>query len=420
MLKKILIVVIPAIILLSYVAYSFTDPQLECTRLGGVWQENSCEPRITGVSKVTPTNDAVGIINANNQFALNFYSQVAESGNNIFFSPWSISTAFAIVNEGARGSTAEQINNVFGFSEDPLQRQNQFKAANDNLNQPNNEYTLSVANALWLAIDFTPKPEYVDVAQTYYDSKVESVNFKTDGVDIINTWVEDKTQEKIQELFAPDSIDDAVFAITNAIYFKGTWTNQFDPERTRVRDFWIAEESTVSVPMMFLPESKQKVAFLEEVHAIELPYEGDKISMLVLMPSQRYELDRLESILDVEKISQWRQNMQEKSMAVVMPKFKLETDYNLISHLRDLGVSHAFGDNANFGGISDSKLFIGEAVHKAFVEVNEEGTEAAAATGIAGFQSGPPTFEIDQPFIFIIQDTESGNILFMGQMINPS
>lgn len=367
-----------------------------------------------------PQDSPVDISSANNQFAMNFYSQLSKSDKNIFFSPWSISTAFAIVNEGARGSTSEQFNNVFGFPKDPLQRQNEFKLANDNLNQPNKEYVLSVANALWLATDFTAKPEYVNVAQTYYDSKVGSVNFKTDGTDVINSWVENKTQGKIKDLFESGSLDNAVFAITNAVYFKGTWVNQFDPDRTRVRDFWIAEESSVSVPMMFLPESKQKVAFLEQVNMIELPYEGDKISMLVLLPSQRYELDKLESALDAKKISQWRQHMQEKSMAVTMPKFKLETDYDLVSHMQALGISYAFGSNADFGGISDSNLFIGKAVHKAFVDVNEEGTEAAAATGVAGFQSGPPTFEIDQPFIFIIQDTESGNILFMGKMVDPS
>lgn len=133
------------------------------------------------------------ISSANNQFAMNFYSQLSKCNKNIFFSPWSISTAFAIVNEGARGSTSEQFNNVFGFSKDPLQRQNEFKLANDNLNQPNKEYVLSVANALWLATDFTAKPEYVHVAQTYYDSEVESVDFKTDGTDVINSWVENKT-----------------------------------------------------------------------------------------------------------------------------------------------------------------------------------------------------------------------------------
>lgn len=372
------------------------------------------------ITEVNPENNVVEIVESNNQFALNFYSQINNNSENIFFSPWSISTAFAIVSEGAKGDTAEQINDVFGFSNDPQQRQNEFKLANDNLNHPDKDYSLSVANALWLAMDFTAKPEYVDAAKTYYDSNVESVDFRTDGIGVINSWVENKTQNKIKELFEPGSLDDAVFAITNAIYFKGTWVNQFDPDRTKVRDFWVTEESPVSIPMMFMPESKQKVAFLEQVHMIEIPYEGDKISMLVLLPGQRHELDRLESVLDGEKISQWRQGLQEKSMAVTMPKFKLETDYKLIPHLRELGISDAFGGNADFGTMSDSNLFIGEAVHKAFVDVNEEGTEAAAATGVGGFQSGPPTFEIDQPFIFIIQDTESGRFLFVGRMVDPS
>jgi len=374
----------------------------------------------TDVKPVSDSSPYQDIIYANNQFGLDFYSQINGNNDNLFFSPWSISTAFAILQEGARGNTAKQIGDAFGFSDDSSQRQSGFKSFNDRLNHPNSDYLLSVANAFWLSHDFAPKQNYVDVTKDYYDSHVEQVDFSADGTDIINKWVSSKTHGKIKDLFEPGALDGASFAITNAIYFKGTWNKQFDPDRTKMRDFWASEDSAISVPMMYLPESKQRAALTEEVHLLELPYDGDKISMLVLLPAQRHGLSGLESALSIEKISQWKKDLQESSMAVMMPKFKLETDYDLIPLLKSLGVSDAFGADADFGGISDSNLFVGEAVHKAFVEINEEGTEAAAATGIGGFQSGPPTFEVDQPFMFVIQDNESGNILFMGRVIDPT
>jgi len=366
-----------------------------------------------------PLMDPSDIIDANNQFALNFYSQINDDSNNIFFSPWSISTAFAILQEGARGNTSEEIHNVFGFPADSSQRQSGFETINENLNQHDSKHVISIANSLWLAYGFSPHPEFVDVVKNSYQSHIQEIDFQKDGVDIINAWVDDQTQKKIPELFVPGSLDSAVFAIANAIYFKGAWDNQFDPEKTQNRDFWMTGDSAISVPMMYMHQSEQNIALLDEVQLLELPYDGGRLSMLVLLPNEIDGLDELESTLSIEKIQEWKKDIVEQSVVVVMPKFKLETDYELIPELQSMGISDVFGRSSDLSGISNLDLFVGEAVHKAFIEVNEEGTESAAATGIGGFTGGPPIFAADHPFVFIIQDNDSENILFMGRVVNP-
>ncbi len=370
--------------------------------------------------KLVNSLDSLNIIDANNKFAIDFYSQVSqESEENIFFSPWSIYTAFAIAHEGAKGNTAEEMQSVFGFSDDVDQRRSNFKLVNDDLNQKDSKYKLSVANALWLAEGFKPHPEYVEISQNYYDSEVNTVDFGADGIDIINDWVNEKTEEKIEEIFPPGPNPDIQLAITNAIYFKGTWVSQFNPEKTQDGNFWINSDESVTVPMMFLDESPVSIAFLEELQVLEMPYEGEKLSMMILLPNQKDGLEELEDSLSAENLSTWKDELGEGSIQVMMPKFKLETEYDLVSILETLGIHDAFGA-ADFSGISNSELFINAAVHKAFVDVNEEGTEAAAATGITMHESAPFTLRVDHPFIFIIQDNETGNILFMGRMVNPS
>ena len=369
-----------------------------------------------------PPITADNVIDANNQFAVNFYSDIASTNQNanIFFSPWSISTAAAIVYEGARENTADEMASVFGFAEDDHIRQEGFKSANDNLNENNSKYDLSVANALWLAQGFVPHAEYVNIAQDYYDSQVSTVDFGSNGIDIINKWVSENTQEKITELFPPGSRPDILLAITNAVYFKGTWVTQFDPAKTQDDgQFWIDSDESVTVPMMFLDESKLRVAYNQHERILELPYEGDKLSMMIVVPEQRDGLVDIEKSLSAESISKWRNQLQESSTAVLMPKVKLETEYNLIGPLKNLGMNDAFG-SADFSGISENGLYISDAIHKAFVDINEEGTEAAAVTGFTLRESLSVPFTVDHPFIFLIQDNDTGNILFIGRMINPS
>ena len=373
----------------------------------------------------TPETVYIGptdIPSANNQFALGFYLQISENDkeSNIFFSPSSIFTAFAIAYEGARDNTATEMQQVFGFEKDDSKRKAGFVQMQEMLNPQDEEYLLSLANALWLAKGFEAKPEYVETAKTYYDSSVKTVDFasKEDGLDIINQWVDEKTNGKIEKIFEKLK-PNTKLVITNAIYFKGSWTEPFDKENTANGKFYLDEKTIIQVPMMELKTTYLNFARNDHVQILELPYEGDKVSMLILLPNEVGKLESLEKSLSDENLDTLTEDMQITKVKVHLPKFKLETKYDLVSALQDMGIYDAFG-NANFSGISDSGLYIDRAVHKAFVEVNEEGTEAAAATGMAMLESGPMPFTVNHPFMFVIQDNDTDQILFMGRVMDPT
>ena len=391
------------------------------------WGVMPTESNVTNVTNVTNVVNVTNTINANNQFAIDFYSQVSQvSDENIFFSPWSISTAFAIAFEGAKGNTADEIRQVFGFPSDYEKRTSEFKFVMNSLNPDDSEYQLSVANALWIAEKFEPFTKYVETVTNFYDGEVTTVDFiSNDGVDQINAWVEDKTQEKIKDILERGSTDEYTrLAITNAIYFKGNWVTQFNESNTRSDTFWNGE-TTSEIPLMHLEPTYFNYTQTDQLQILKMPYDGNRLSMLVLLPNEKDGLDTLDDSLSIENLNLWREHLTTQQVEVFMPKFKLETTYDLKSLLIEMGMPIPFSEGmANFGGISSVSLFISQAIHKAFVDVNEEGTEAAAATVIViteeSYRPPPPVFRADHPFVFLIQDDSTGNILFIGKMINPS
>jgi serpin B len=359
---------------------------------------------------------------ANNQFALRFYSHISQDDKegNIFFSPTSILTAFAIAYEGAQGNTATEMEQVFGFEPEDSARHEGFANMQQRLNFEGQNNTLSIANALWLAKNFEPYDDYVSNVENYYSGKVESVDFasKEKSLDIINQWIHDNTSGKIEKIF--ETLDpETNLAITNAIYFKGIWEEPFEKDRTATAPFHVGDGLTVNVPMMELKTTYLNQTETPTARILELPYEGSKTSMLILLPNEIDGLRALEDSLSAENIGAWQEDYTKIKTKAYIPKFKLETDYDLIPPLVGLGVHDAFG-NADFSGISELDLFIYKAAHKAIVEVNEEGTEAAAATGMAMLDSGPVEFRADHPFVFVIQDNETGQILFMGRVTDPT
>ena len=391
------------------------------------WTNDSKKLHILEEQDVNISTDpllAKEITESSNQFTLDFYKQESKSKNeNIFFSSPSISTAFSILYEGARGETADEMQKVFGFPKDDDERRVGFFSFADMIDQKNDdENTIQMANALWLANGFAPLPEYVDTASTYYSSSVDSVNFANDdGRLAINDWAKSKTQDRIKELLKPGSTDASTkMVITNAIYFNGTWENPFDSEDTYEADFAVDSDKTVKVQMMTYPHKMNlNHTSTEQMQLLQMPYTGNTLSMLIILPNNADNMQSVEESLTLENLKLWKSQFYNYGTVIHMPKFTLETEYDLKESLTEMGMPSVFGP-ADLSGITGSKgLFVSEAVHKAFVDVNEKGTEAAAATAINLDESSGRAFKVDRPFIFIIQDNETESILFMGRVVNP-
>lgn len=383
------------------------------------------------------------VVNANNQFAFDLYSELAKTEKeNIFYSPYSISAALAMTYEGAKGKTAEEIKEVFHFPETSVLRPN-YAAIYNKINEDNKEYQLSTGNALWVQQDYLLLNDYSEAVERYYGGKASNVDFIKEtekSRQTINSFIEEQTNNKVKELIPAGQVDHLTrLVITNAIYFKGTWEWEFDKSDTRDKNFYITPENVVKTPMMYMDSDKAtfNYADLEKLQILELPYKGDKISMLILLPKQgeAYDYEKGEKItynynledieLSSEKLNEYKSEMQEtKLSAIYLPKFKFDTKYFMVSTLSEMGMPTAFSMQADLSGIDGSQnLYIQNVIHQAFVQVDEKGTEAAAATSIMiGIKSAMPSnvFRADHPFIFIIQEKETGNILFMGRMTDPT
>jgi len=398
------------------------------------------EVPVTIPSGPADTTAEQAVIGANNQFAFDLYSQIKEGKNantNLFFSPFSISSALAITYEGAKGQTANEIKSVFHFPSDTAVLRNGFAGLNAAINSGDAAYTLRTANALWAEKTYPFLPEYTENAEQYYGAKVTNLDFinKPEPSRItINQWVEEQTNDKIKDLLSEGTIDPLTrLVITNAIYFKGTWVKQFDTNKTTEEGFRTAAGKTVKIPMMQRTDEDAiyRYAETDDLQLLAMPYEhasGRQLSMVVLLPKGD-SLAPVEANLGADSLSDLIRSAKSRQVEVYFPKFKLETKYNQLGLiLAAMGMPTAFTDRADFSGMGGKNdLFISDVIHQAYVDVNEEGTEAAAATAVVmRLASAPvkpepvPVFRADHPFIFIIQDDETGAILFMGRIADPS
>ena len=398
-------------------------------------------PETTG--SMVRANDAAAtpaateaLVDASNRFAFELYAKLyGDSGSNIFFSPYSISAAFAMVYEGARNQTAGEMRSVFHFPQDDLARRASFAALYNKLNIDNEGYTLRTADAAWVQEGYAILKEYLGVVREYYMGNATNVDFKgamEKARQTINSWVADHTGGRIKELFKPGDLDPlTVLALTNAIYFKGEWQIKFDAGKTTNRDFYLASGGTVKVPMMVLDSKDSKFNYLDssedqefyqdKLKILDLPYEGENASMFVLLPDDN-DLARLEGSLTPEKLAGWQQAMYKHHLDIQLPKFKMDCRYDLKKILPEMGMSSTFGPAPDLSGMNgQGGLFIKTAVHEANIDVNEQGTEAAAATGVGVALSGmTPSFIANHPFIFLIQDKATGTVLFMGRVTDPT
>lgn len=375
--------------------------------------------------------DAQELINASNLFALEMYRNISEDGKNLFFSPYSIFTALGMCYEGAAGRTGDEIQALLHFPKDNATRWSMIAGLIDKMNAQNPDYSLKTANALYIIRQSKPILEkYLEVLGKHYKAGV----FNLTGQDAeksrleINAWVENRTNGMIKDLLPPGVFEvDAMnlLALINTIYFKGTWLKQFDPANTTQQAFFVDGKKTVQAPLMKRTDDGAVFNYTaaEGVQALRLDYNGQGMSMLLLIP-QDSNISRLEGLLGAGRLDGWRRNLTERRVDVYIPRFKLECQYGLSEPLKKMGMPTAFSENADFSWINGGGLSIARVIHKAVVDVNEEGTEAAAATAVImgdlSIEPPVPIFKADHPFIFLIQDNNTGNILFMGKVADPT
>ena len=348
-----------------------------------------------------------------NEFAFTLYHQLSETEGNLFFSPASIEAALAMTAEGARGETQKQ------FFQTLEKNDGKFPMVGKSL-------TLESANALWIEQKFPILGTFETAVTKKHDAKISPADFigQPNAERLkINAWVEEKTHDKIQNLFPEGSITALTrLVLANAIYFKGDWLHAFDKVKTTDQLFQTLENGEVEVPMMTM--KPERFGYLENdcFQCLELPYKGKEVSMLIFLPKENVELSHIENDFSTA----YAQPLRKTRVEIHLPRFKTASSFDLKQSVSALGLTDAFDPNrADFSGISETQdLFIGAAVHKAFVLVNEEGTEAAAATGISvGVTSmpiPPKIFRADHPFIFLIRENASDKILFMGRICDPS
>ena len=369
------------------------------------------------------------VVDANNKFAFDLYSQLnkTEKGN-IFYSPYSISAALAMTYEGAKGQTADEIKSVFHFPEDNILRPN-FAAIYNDINSNVKDYELKTGNALWVQQDFPLLSDYIARVEKYYGGKATNLDFINESEksrQTINSFIEEQTNSKIKDLIPPDFINKMTrLVLTNAIYFKGTWQWEFDKTNTQNEDFEITPNNIIKVQMMNMRPEKASFNYAdtEDAQILELPYKGNKISMLVILPTK--DLASIESSLTLEKLNEYKSKMKETKLdSISLPKFEFDSKYFLKDTLSTLGMPTAFLEIADFSGITGKKdLYIDSVIHQAYVKVDEQGTEAAGATAVGMTMTAimPRNFfRADHPFIFLIQEKDTGNILFFGRVVNPA
>jgi serpin B len=391
-------------------------------------------PEASLVAQTTPapSPDQAALVDGNNAFAVDLYGQLQKQNGNLFFSPESISTAFAMAFAGARSSTASAMAATFHFALPPDRLHPAMAALLAGLNSEHPGYQLRVADALWAEKDFPFLDDFLKLTASDYGAGFNRVDFKAAPEAVrgtINAWVEEKTEGKIRDLLPAGSVDARTrLVLTNAIYFKGDWQSPFEKASTVVEDFHLAAGQTVKAPLMHLA-ARFNYFNGGTFQALDLPYKSGELSMVVLLPNDVEGLAALEKSLTVATLKQWVGQLRGGSRVILtLPKFKMTQSFQLNKTLSELGMGEAFEKNAaDFSAMTGKRDFwISAAIHKAYIDLDEEGTEAAAATGIVMRPSAvarvqpPIVFRADHPFLFLIRDNRSGGILFMGRVQNPT
>ena len=367
------------------------------------------------------------VITGNNAFALDLYAQLRKQEGNLFFSPYSISTALAMTYVGARGETEKQMAYVLRFDPDQSKFHPAFaQVIHDLTVEKKKGYELNVANALWGQKGYKFLPEFLNLTNQSYGAGLRELDFATDSEaarQTINAWIEKQTNDKIKDLIQKNVLDkETRLVLTNAIYFKGNWDIKFDKEKTKDAPFTLINGEKINVPMMRHKEI-QEFQYLkgDGFKALEISYVANELSMIIFLPDEINGLAELEKSMSLDNLTKWISRLHRCKVDVLLPKFNLTSEFSLKHVFCAMGMVNAFSDADFSGMIGKKELAISEIIHKTFVDINEEGTKAAAATAVIMTLegSGAELFHVDHPFIFLIRDVRSGSILFMGRVMNP-
>ena len=402
-----------------------------------VQTENAVEAYVAADAVRQPGNDiseVSGIVRSGNQFAIDLYQQLRSEEGNLFFSPTSISTALAMTFAGADGETEAEMAKTLHFDLQNERLHDSMKVLQSSwiVSDKKKGIRLSLANRLWGQESYEFRPAFLKTTRDKYGAELARLSFsQSEEVrKAINGWVEDRTEEKVTELIPAGLLSsDTKLVLTNALYFHGIWSDPFQKGRTKEKDFHQTASEKIKVPMMHRGGGF-RYAEVNNLQILKLPYGDDSLSMVVVLPKEVEGLADVESKLTFKNLQGWFKSLKhEDNVEVYLPKFKVTSQFQLSNTLKAMGMKSAFDANtADFSEMTGGRdLFISAVIHKAFIDVNEEGTEAAAATGVVMAPTSPLVeekrepiiFRADHPFVFMIRDQRNGAILFVGRVTNP-
>ncbi|KAM8771065.1 neuroserpin isoform 1-T2 [Rhynchonycteris naso] len=370
------------------------------------------------------------------ELSVNIYKHLRATGEdeNILFSPLSVTLAIGMMELGAQGSTWKEIHHSMGY--DSLKNGEEFLLFKDFSNMvtaEKSQYVMKIANSLFVQNEFHVNDEFSQMMKKYFNAEVNHVDF-SQSIAVakhINNWVENNTMSLLKDLVSPRDFDTVTYlALINAVYFKGNWKSQFRPENTRTFSFTKDDESEVQIPMMYqqgefyygeFSDGSNEAGGIYQV--LEIPYEGDEISMMLVLSRQEVPLATLEPLIKAQLVEEWANSVKKQKVEVYLPRFTVEQEIDLKDVLKALGITEVFIKSANLTALSDNKdIFLSKAIHKSLIEVNEEGSEAAATSGMTAISRMAvlyPQVIVDHPFLFLIRNRRTDTILFMGRVMHP-